>query len=178
MVDPVCHYFLSHFVRHEHDSKARSFGKAVQLFGFARIFHPVHGKRWVNSEKPAFFLQNELNVEVVANVIGALGPNIKAELISDFGKFLSCLETKVEIGKKYRPDDVLEWWQENGSVCGSWTAAARLFALMQPSTASVERGFAMLRACVSAQQTDMLEDMIELRVRKRFFMKNSSTGVD
>ncbi len=43
-VDPGLQYFLNHFVRFEKDSKARQFRKADELFGFARLFHPVYGR--------------------------------------------------------------------------------------------------------------------------------------
>lgn len=53
----------------------------------------------------------------------------------------------------------------------AWAAAARLFALLQPSSASVELVFSMLPATVTAQQEKMLEDQEELRIRTRYSMK-------
>jgi hypothetical protein len=84
----------------------------------------------------------------------------------------------MEVGKKYCPDDLLLWWQEHGSECGSWAAAARLFALFQPSSASAECGFAMLRAAVGHQQQHTLEDMVEVRLCQRFSIKDTSLGMD
>lgn len=176
VVDPVCSYFLDHFIRCKKDTKARPFRKALELFGFARIFHPIYGKKWINSE--GFNLVEELKVDVVRQVLGALGPNIFKELADDFPKYLTAIETKIEVGKKYRPDDLLVWWQEYGSACGSWAAAARLFALLQPSSASVERGFAMLRSAVGPQQQHTLEDLVEVRIRQRFSIKDISAGME
>jgi hypothetical protein len=95
------------------------------------------------------------------------------DLRADFAKLTSAYERKVEVGKKYRPPDVLEWWAENGSECGSWAAAARLFTLVQPSSASCERGFSMLGAIINAMGNNMLEDMVDARLRSRFSIKNS-----
>jgi hypothetical protein len=94
-------------------------------------------------------------------------------LTADFGRFLQAIEQRVEVGRKYRPDDVLDWWKTNGHHTGSWAAAARLFALLHPASASVERVFAMLRATVTEQQELMLEDQQELRIRTRYSMKKN-----
>jgi hypothetical protein len=45
------------------------------------------------------------------------------------------------------------------------------FLLLQPSSASVERVFSMLRATITEQQEKMLEDQQELRIRTRYSMK-------
>lgn len=175
-VDPGLQYFLSHFVRFEKDSKARQFRKADELFGFARLFHPIYGRDWVNGRErgvPALNLRDVLARETVAEVLGILGRDFAKELTVDFARFVTCLEQKVDPGKKYTPDEVLEWWRANGRDTGSWAAVARLFVLLQPSSASVERVFSMLRATVSEQQERMLEDQQELRIRMRFSMKRS-----
>jgi hypothetical protein len=172
--DPGLHYFLAHFVRFDKDSKARQFQKADELFGFARLFHPVYGREWINGREAGvapFSLKEELEKETVAEVLGVLGRDFAKELTADFSRFVACLEQKVEAGKKYTPDEVLAWWRTNGSSTGAWAAAARLFVLLQPSSASVERVFSMLRATVSEQQERMLEDQQELRIRKRYSMK-------
>lgn len=176
VVDPVCNYFLSHFIRFEHDTKTRPFRKAMQIFSFARFFHPVFAKKWIDSGH--LDLAAELEVEVVKRLLGALGPNIFQELKSNFAKYVHIIETKTTVGKKYRPDDLLHWWQENGSECGSWAAAARLFTLIQPSSASAERGFAMLRAAIGPQQQKSLEDLEAVRLRQRFSIKDVSAGVE
>ena len=176
VVDPTCLYFLDHFIQFRHDTKTRPFRKAFELFSFARIFHPVYGKMWINTNE--FNLVAQLDVEVVKSVLGVQGPNFLEELKNDFSKYLTTIETKTEVGKKYRPDDLLIWWQEYGSECGAWAAAARLFALFQPSSASAERGFAMLRAAVGRQQQHTLEDMVEVRLRQRFSIKDTSMGMD
>ena len=129
---------------------------------------------WINTREngaPQFNLRDVLANEVVAEVLGVLGRDFTKELTADFARFVACLEQKVEVGKKYTPDEVLVWWRTNGSETGAWAAAARLFVLLQPSSASVERVFSMLRATVSEQQERMLEDQQELRVRIRFTKK-------
>jgi hypothetical protein len=176
-VDPGLEYFLAHFVRFDKDSKARQFKKADELFAFAQLFHPVYGKEWMNGEKsilPPFNLKECLQKETVAEVLGVYGRSFVQELTSDFSRFLTCLEQKLEIGKKYTPDEVIQWWRVHGSATGSWAAAARLFLLLQPSSASVERVFSMLRATVTEQQERMLEDQQELRIRMRFSRKEST----
>ncbi len=106
--------------------------------------------------------------------LGVFGPDFGKELTADFPRFLACLEHKVDFAKKYTSDEVLEWWRANGGHTGSWAAAARLFVLLQPASASVERVFSMLRAAVTEQQERMLEDQQELRTRIRYSKKTSA----
>jgi hypothetical protein len=87
---------------------------------------------------------------------------------------VTAVETMTEVGKKYRPDDLLLWWQERGSECGSWAAAAQLFALFQPHLPT-QRGFAMLQAAVGHQQQ---EDMVEVHLCQCFSIKDTSLGMD
>jgi hypothetical protein len=180
-VDPGLEYFLDHCVRFKKDSKARQFRKADSLFGFARILHPVYAREWIDGKEqgtPAFNLKTVLDNETVKDTLQALGEDICEDLTADFGRYVSCLELKVEAGKKYRPDDVLDWWRANGSAAGSWAGVARLFTLLQPSSASVERAFSMLRGAVTEHQERMLEDQQELRIRKRFNNKNKSAYIE
>jgi hypothetical protein len=100
------------------------------------------------------------------------------EIVRDFGRYLACLEQRLGKGRKYGPDVVLEWWRTNGSHAGSWAAAARLFTLLQPSSASAERVFSVLRGSTSEQQDLMLQDQQELRIRMRFSMKKNDADAD
>ena len=180
-VDPGLRYFSDHFVRFDKDSKARQFKKADALFGFARLFHPVYGREWISGQEYGVVplsLSDVLANETVTEVLGVLGKDFTRELTADFPKFVTCLEQNVEVGKKYTPDEVLLWWRTNGSATGAWAAAARLFVLLQPSSASVERVFSMLRATVSEQQERMLEDQQELRIRIRYSKKSDDGSAD
>lgn len=179
VIDPPVGYFLDNYfsVNGEGSSSAtRNFLESMQLFKFGKLFHCVYGRKWISSGD--FNLESELNVLVVKRFIGVLGSTILDDLKEDWKKFSDCYNAHVESNKKYRPDDLLLWWQTNGSNCGTWSAVARLFAMTQPSTASVERAFSMLRACIGDQQTHTLEDMVDLRIRTRFTMKDTSEGTN
>jgi hypothetical protein len=56
--------------------------KAMDLFSFAHIFHPIYGRKWINTN--GFNLVAQLDVDVVKSALGALGPNILDELKKDF----------------------------------------------------------------------------------------------
>jgi hypothetical protein len=78
-VDPGLKYFLAHFVSFEKNSKARQFRAANDLFGFARLFHPLYARDWVNgaeSGTPPFNLNEELSRPAVSEVLLSLGPSI------------------------------------------------------------------------------------------------------
>ncbi len=50
--------------------------------------------------------------------------------------------------------------------------------VFQQSSASAERGFAMLRAAIGLQQQKSLEDLEAVRLRQRFSIKHVSAGVE
>ena len=140
----------------------------MKLFKFAQLFHPVIAITVTGGD---FNLKRWIEVDVVLDVLKSLSTNVVDELVADYPQFLSTLNQHVPKNKRFEPSDVKEWWKEYGSSTGVWAATARLFSLLQPSSASAERGFSMMRNAVSDNQTNMLEDMRELRVQKRFRMK-------
>jgi hypothetical protein len=94
-VDPGLEYFLCHFVRFEKDSKARQFRAVNDLFGFARLFHPVYAREWMNGSEPgtlAFNLNKELAKPAVSDVLLGLGRDDKQKLTADFGRFVAAIE--------------------------------------------------------------------------------------
>jgi hypothetical protein len=66
---------------------------------------------------PAFNLNEELAKPAVSDVLLGLGRDIKQKLTADFGCFVAA--QRVEAGRKYRPNDVLEWWKTKGHHTGS-----------------------------------------------------------
>jgi hypothetical protein len=169
VVRPGFSYFKKHFVEMTEGSNARQFQKACELFSFAQLFHPVYARQLV--EDNGFSLDAILRRPTTKGVLEVLGPSIISDLKNDFSAFVETLERNITPGVKYRPPQVLEWWKTHGSKVGAWAAAARLFTLLQPSEASVERLFAVMRNAVDESQESMLEDQVELRVRTKFKMK-------
>jgi hypothetical protein len=170
VVMPGFLYFKRHFVEMTEDTKARQFRDALELYDFAALFNPVYCQKIVS--KNGFSLQGKLRGERTRNVlVAALGATIVTDLERDFGAFVETVERNISPEVKYRPPQVLEWWRTHGSKTGAWAAAARLFTLLQPSEASVERLFSMMRNAVDDSQESMLEDQVELRIRTKFRMK-------
>ena len=55
----------------------------------------------------------------------------------------------------------LNWWKQNSTDLPKWSAAATKVLLIQPSSATTERVFSLLKASFSEQQDHSLQDYIE-----------------
>ena len=56
---------------------------------------------------------------------------------------------------------VIDWWLQHKDELPNWSSAAQMIALVQPSSAAVERVFSMLKAPFGPQQDNSLQDYIE-----------------
>lgn len=163
---PGFKYFSDHFVLFNKESKARKFEQTLELYRFCRLFHPVYLMKAV--DEPNYRLEQDLT-DVVVQILRNLGPDIIAELTRDFGIYVEACRNHNNNGQKVRVEDLEAWWREHGSECKSWAAAARLFCLLQPSEASAERGFAMLR---KAETSSQLQDLQSTRLRTRYHRRD------
>ena len=77
--------------------------------------------------------------------------NLKSELPQYIVK---AAETSPEV-------DVMSWWVEHSDELPHWSAAAKMVALIQPSSGAVERVFSILTDTFSTQQDSSLQDYIE-----------------
>ena len=66
--------------------------------------------------------------------------------------------------------DSLEWWKSHRESDGlsNWLSAAQKLFLIQPSSASSERVFSILKRSFGDQQNNSLEDYVEATVMSQF----------
>ena len=57
--------------------------------------------------------------------------------------------------------EVINWWLNHVEDLPHWSSAAQMVALVQPSTAAVERVFSILKASFDPQQDNSLQDYVE-----------------
>ena len=57
--------------------------------------------------------------------------------------------------------EAIDWWLQHKDELPHWSSAAQMIALVQPSSAAVERIFSMLKASFGPQQDNSLQDYIE-----------------
>ncbi len=126
--------------------------RSLQLFRFAYLLHPGCAK--VRQE--GFRIAEEFTDPVQF----FLGEALVAELMSDFPLLMSAYREVETV--KMKPEELLNWWKEHGAKTKSWARAARMFTLLQPTSALAERAGAILRSRVSDQQANMLEETTEL----------------
>lgn len=69
---------------------------------------------------------------------------------------------------------VNEWWHSQSNDLPAWSCVARWCALIQPSSASVERVFSLLKHCTTESQEQMLEDYTEAMIMLRYNNRSSS----
>jgi hypothetical protein len=166
VLHPGFTYFREHFVLFSKDSLARKFDLALQLFNFCRLFHPVYLLRAI--QRAHFNIVAEVAVPIVKDLLLGIGPNICSDLVNDFPAYITVARAAANPNQKITPHELEKWWRDNGGACKSWAAAACLFALLQPSEASAERGFAMLR---QLDTTNSLIDVLSVQLRLRYARK-------
>ena len=57
--------------------------------------------------------------------------------------------------------DILDWWKNAEADIPTWASSAQKVLLVQPSSASAERAFSLLKNSFNEQQQSSLEDYIE-----------------
>ena len=58
--------------------------------------------------------------------------------------------------------DILEWWKLNCNSLPHWSSLTKKILLIQPSSGTTERVFSFLKGSFTEQQTNTLQDYIEL----------------
>ena len=119
------------------DAAPISFLQAIDLFRLARIFHPVHGlkflERYTTPNGQSFDEWKSFLVPKFAT------DDIFAQLQQDLPQLIALLMSAHE--QNLGPAELLEWWQREGHKAGSWCSLARKFVLLRPSSALAERLF-------------------------------------
>ena len=68
-------------------------------------------------------------------------------------------------------NQILLWWEVNGSKFPAWAEAAQIVFAFTPNSAAAERVFSQLKSMFGDQQMDTLADIIQaalmLRINKR-----------
>ena len=86
-------------------------------------------------------------------------------LKSEFPQYIALSEdTSPEV-------DVISWWAEHSDELPHWSSAAKMVALIQPSSGAVERVFSILTNTFGAQQDHSLQDYIEASLMLQYNYK-------
>jgi hypothetical protein len=129
-----------------------AYQRSLALFRFAYLLHPACTKL-----RHQDFRIAEQFTEPVQHF---LGEQLVAEMIADFPDLVAVYRGFEDV--RLNPEQLLAWWKEHGGATKSWARAARLFTLLQPTSALAERAGAIMRSRVSDQQSNMLEQTTEL----------------
>ena len=79
------------------------------------------------------------------------------------------LPTYLGLAQDVSPDhDMLSWWKGHSHELPHWSAAAQDAMLVQPSSATSERVFSILKASFGPQQDSSLQDYIESSLMLQF----------
>ena len=147
-VKPVEEYFKSKF--------SNELSTSLSVFKAARVFAPSKVKEMtpdisiVNSLSEITFLNNKTTLN-----------NLKSE----FPQYIALSEdTSPEV-------DVMSWWAEHSDELPHWSSAAKMVALIQPSSGAVERVFSILTNTFGTQQDHSLQDYIEASLMLQYNYK-------
>lgn len=94
-------------------------------------------------------------------------------LSSPNGDVVSCLKAELPDYLARAADtsaDIppLEWWKRNAGALPHWSEAAKKVLLLQPSSATAERVFSLLKNSFGEQQDNALQDYIECSLMLQF----------
>ncbi len=141
-----------------------SFHEALDLFRFARIFHPVHGLKFLERYSAQGGQQfGEWRATLCPRVLSS---EVYDMLERDLPLLVAQL-TRSQ-GQRLNPAELLVWWRQHGSVTGAWMECARLFMLLRPSSAVVERLFSVHLAALPTNTLSSHEDTQQLRTQLNF----------
>ena len=75
----------------------------------------------------------------------------------------------LSLAQDVSPDyDTLSWWKGHSHDLPYWSAAAQNVILVQPSSATSERVFSLLKASFGPQQDCSLQDYVESSLMLQF----------
>ena len=119
--------------------------KAVTAFEAAKLLNFRFVKHHQLSNEEVDLLQTSfpfITAEVISNLVEEKDDYYLAASIVDVGY------------------DLWEFWSDNRSKLPHWYGVAKNIALIQPSSAFMERVFSILRACMDERQTSSFSDRI------------------
>jgi hypothetical protein len=115
------------------------FREVIDLFRFARIFHPQLGLQFLErySEKGGQEFREWHDILVPRIVTTEEFAQLERDLPLLIGVYAA------ETCNIQTPLELLVWWRQITKVTGAWRELARLFVLLRPSSAIVERLFSV-----------------------------------
>uniref|UniRef100_A0A1X7TYF9 HAT C-terminal dimerisation domain-containing protein n=1 Tax=Amphimedon queenslandica TaxID=400682 RepID=A0A1X7TYF9_AMPQE len=128
-----------------HNHLATTFKSIMAIFKAARYFSP----QMICSLKPHASDLNQLAC------ISFINSQAIEELKSELPKYMARAK---DIDKEVCP---LNWWKQNQDDLPVWSREAKKVFLLQPSSASVERVFSLLKSSFGDKQETALQDYIE-----------------
>ncbi len=150
--------YLYQLARGEEVGDSVRYGDAVLLFRFASLLDPSNA----DMKTDGF----QIAPRFVTVVQEFLGEPLVEGMIRDFPLLVAAYTATG--APSLKPEELLQWWKEHGSLTGAWARGAQLFALLQPSSALAERAGAILRSRISEQQGNMLEQTQELYCKQAY----------
>ena len=136
-VQPGLLYFKSKF--------SNELSSSLDAFKAARLFLPFK----IQEMKPDIISINSLKS------FNFLSDQILENLKLEFPNYVAkAADTSPDV-------EVITWWLNHVEDLPHWSSAAQMVALVQPSSAAVERVFSILKASFGPQQDNSLQDYIE-----------------
>ena len=119
---------------------------SLSAFKAARLFVPAKLKEM----KPDITMVNSLMNFTFLN-----NQKILDSLKSEFPQYIAkAADTSPDV-------DTILWWMDHSEDLPNWSLAAQMVALVQPSSAAVERVFSILKASFGHLQDNSLQDYVE-----------------
>jgi hypothetical protein len=165
VLEPPYNKYNNLFNKGVNDGEAKvSLLPMMRLFRFAQLFHPRFCQNWINRKEKPLNLAEEMKLEDLRRVLGA---QLCDDMVVEFPSLL-VLYASLQDATSLNPEELLAFWSRNAHHVPAWACAARIFCLIQPSSAAAERAFSVWRTSVDDQQVVTLEDRQKLTMQIKF----------
>jgi hypothetical protein len=165
ILEPAYTKYNNLFNKGAKDGEAKvSLMPTMQLFRVAQLFHPRFCQTWINRKEKPLNLAEAMKLEDLRRLLGA---QLCDEMVAEFPSLL-VLYANLKEATNLNPGELLTFWSRNARHVPAWICAARIFCLLQPSSAAAERAFSIWRTSVGDQQVVTLEDRQKVTMQIKF----------
>jgi hypothetical protein len=157
-VRPGLEYIINKFF-----SRGSTLERNMQVFEACRLFHPLYARVAVGRDG---------QVSMVLNSIGVFSQDEVKNMADEYSSYVAVASdlANVDTSEYDKPgnNECFQWWVRNKTKLPYFCAGAFKVALLQPSSACVERVFSMLSSTFSDSQTALLFDAREASLMLRY----------
>lgn len=147
------------------DTVTRTLKSHIKLYEVVRLCHPLRTSElsWgVGS------VRQLLSESTLLEFAPFLSDYPLDKLLTELPVYLQAVKGLQERRPPFEGRDIMPFWRSNAGLLPTWSAMARAFATLTPSSAAAERVFSILKNSFGRRQTGSLEDYVSAACMLQF----------